>query len=64
MMDTMQDKHLFGEFTKSLGLASIETFKVHNDEEVLKINEELKNQKNIYIMKNIQFDPAHRLDLF
>lgn len=53
MMDTMQDKHLFGEFTKSLGLASIETFKVHNDEEVLKINEELKNQKNIYIMKNI-----------
>ena len=64
MMDTMQDKHKFGEFVESLGLPSIETYKVSSDEEVLKINESLKNQESVYVLKNIQFDPAHRLDLF
>lgn len=63
-MDTMQDKHSFGEYTQKLGLPSIETFKVTSDEEVLKVNEKLNNQESQYVLKNISFDPAHRLDLF
>ena len=60
----MQDKHLFGEYTKQLGLPSIETFRVTSDEEVLEINKKLNDQDNLFVLKNIQFDPAHRLDLF
>lgn len=38
LMDTMQDKHSFGEYTQKLGLPSIETFRVTSDEDVLKVN--------------------------
>lgn len=59
---------------KELGLAVPESFLVTSNEEVFQVNEELKQRikrdgekyryKHVFILKNIDYDPVHRLDLF
>lgn len=59
---------------KSNGLAVPESFLAKSNQDVYKINEILKQRihkdgssykhKHTFILKNIDYDPVHRLDLF
>lgn len=63
------DKHTFSEFCETNGLPGIlKSFCVRSDAEVLALNEKLlsaeKAEGQKYILKNLAYDPIHRLDLF
>lgn len=70
MTKILDDKHKFGDYSQKLGLRVPETFCVSTDDEVRKLNETLSNKNTLsasgseYILKNIEYDPIHRLDLF
>lgn len=74
MFEKLNDKHQFCELMKSLNLAVPESFLVKSNDDVFKINEILKQRiqkdgssmsyKHTFILKNIDYDPVHRLDLF
>jgi len=74
IFEKLNDKHQFCELMKELGLAVPESFLVTSNEEVFQVNEELKQRikrdgekyryKHVFILKNIDYDPVHRLDLF
>lgn len=57
------------EFTKIMKESRVptpETFLLESDDDVFRVNEELKERsvQQTFILKNNQFDPMHRLDLF
>lgn len=70
MTQILDDKHKFCDYVKKLGLKSPETFCVSTEEEARKLNETLTNNnalnadESVYVLKNIEYDPKHRLDLF
>jgi len=69
MTEILDDKHKFCDYAKKLGLKTPTTFCVTSDEEARKLNETLANSifngdKSIFVLKNIEYDPKHRLDLF
>jgi len=69
MTEILDDKHKFCDYAKKLGLKTPTTFCVTSDEEARKLNETLANNifngdKSIFVLKNIEYDPKHRLDLF
>lgn len=59
---------------KELNLAVPESFIVRCNKEVFEVNKKLKDRiladgeekrhKHTFILKNIEYDPVHRLDLF
>jgi len=67
---TLDNKHEFGNYARSLGLDVPLTFCVTSDECCRSINKRLldsiENEKapKAYILKNIEYDPIHRLDMF
>jgi len=67
---TLDNKHEFGNYARSLGLTVPLTFCATSDDSARLINKKLldwvesgKNPKT-YILKNIEYDPIHRLDMF
>ena len=74
MFEKLNDKHQFCELMKSVNLPVPESFLVKSNKDVFKINEILKQRvkkdgismsyKHKFILKNIDYDPVHRLDLF
>ena len=69
MTQILDDKHKFCDYAKKLGLKTPTTFCVSNDDEARKLNEtlmfnNLNADKSVYVLKNIEYDPKHRLDLF
>lgn len=70
MTEILDDKHKFCKFAKTLGLSTPDTFCVTTEDEVRKLNHDLKNEnvsnhkEMVYILKNLEYDPKHRLDLF
>lgn len=67
MTQILDNKHEFCRYAGSLGLQVPETYVVKTEEDVLELNEKLaKNMLNAkrYILKNLEYDPMHRLDLF
>jgi len=67
----LDDKHSFGCFLRDeLKLRSPRTHKVHSNEEARKYNTQFKDEmasgelKRTMILKNLNYDPIHRLDLF
>ena len=66
-LETYQNKHMFCELVGNLGLKTPRSFIVHSDEDALKINKQLHAEglaHNSFILKNLQYDPIHRLDMF
>lgn len=74
IFDKLSDKHQFSELMKEMGLAVPESFLVESEQDVYKVNEKLKQRikeagedkrhQHTFILKNIEYDPVHRLDLF
>ena len=65
----LDNKHKFCDYTKKLDLKSPTTFCVSTEDEARELNQTLmKNTFNgdatTYVLKNIQYDNVHRLDLF
>jgi len=66
----LDNKHKFCNYAKSLGLDSLVTLCASSDANVREINKKVKeinaNEKDskMYILKNIEYDPVHRLDMF
>eukprot|EP00977_Amphora_coffeiformis_P015115 scaffold4420_cov187-Amphora_coffeaeformis.AAC.10 len=67
----LDNKHAFGQFLRDNTKArTLRTHRVTSDEQVRKFNTQLKNEKQDgllernLILKNLQYDPIHRLDLF
>merc|ERR1712129_572429 len=67
----LDDKHSFGCFLReTLKLNSLRTYKVSSNDEVREYNSILKEEKmkgslkRNMILKNLSYDPIHRLDLF
>lgn len=62
----LDNKHAFCKLAADLGLAAPESYLVTSALEVHKLNRELSDnpQKSTYILKNMEYDPIHRLDLF
>lgn len=70
MTKILDDKHKFCDYVHKLGLRAPETFCVSTDDEARTLNEVLLKNNTLsatgkeYILKNIEYDPIHRLDLF
>lgn len=74
MMEQLNDKHQFCELMKKMNLAVPKSYLVKSNEDVYKLNDMLQDQldqapqsesyKYDFILKNIQYDPVHRLDCF
>jgi len=66
----LDDKHQFGTFLKhelGLGEATPKTMLVNSDDEARSFNADLLQQTNLkrnMVIKNLAYDPHHRLDLF
>jgi hypothetical protein len=63
MCAKMDDKHQFGEWCREQRLDTLETFMVRSDSEARELNRRLAESKK-FILKNLEYDPIHRLDLF
>jgi len=67
---TLDNKHEFGKYAQNLGLDVPVTYCATSDDSVRSINKKLKElaesgkDPNVYIMKSIEYDPIHRLDMF
>ena len=63
---TLEDKHLYCEYTKELGLPTPQTHLLSTEQDVYDLNKKLQESQDCppFIMKNLEYDPAHRLDLF
>lgn len=72
-------KHSFGTRLRELGLSAPETFRVTSDAEVRGLNKQLltleeessavddpshKSPRRLFVLKNLEYDALHRLDLF
>jgi len=74
IFDKLNNKQQFGDYMIEIGLAVPEAFLVESDLGVFQINTILKQRikeggenerwKHKFILKNIEYDPVHRLDLF
>ena len=72
MTEILDDKHKFCDYASKLGLQTPTTFCVSSDSMTHDINNELNIKNNNleideddrYVLKNIEYDPKHRLDLF
>jgi len=74
VFEKVNNKHQFCDFMKGIGLTVPESFVLESSENVFDVNRRLKQRinvsgeneryKNIFILKNIEYDPVHRLDLF
>jgi len=70
MTEILDDKHKFCDYANKLGLDTPTTFCVSSDNMARELNATLRNnnvsggEDRIYILKNIEYDPKHRLDLF
>jgi len=74
VFEKLNDKHQFCDLMKAFNLAVPESFLLKSNEDVFKINEELRQRivkfgeseryKHTFILKNITYDPVHRIDLF
>jgi len=73
MVSMLDDKHSFGRHCRDHGLPAPETWKVESDQDVMQLNKKLlldKSKGKIdinnkkYILKNLKYDPIHRLDMF
>mmetsp|Transcript_20594 Transcript_20594/g.51971 ORF Transcript_20594/g.51971 Transcript_20594/m.51971 type:complete len:1083 (-) Transcript_20594:1099-4347(-) len=69
MCRVLDNKQSFSEFCVANGLpGSLQSYLVRSDEEVRALNEKLlragKDSDDRYVLKNLAFDPMHRLDLF
>ena len=67
----LDNKHTFGQFLRDFTKArTLRTHQVTSDEQVRAFNTQLKSEKQSgllkrnMILKNLQYDPIHRLDLF
>ena len=68
-IEILEDKHKFCDYAKRLGLKSPTTFCVSTEDEARELNQTLmKNRLNgdttVYVLKSIEYDTMHRLDLF
>merc|ERR1711988_211788 len=68
LCELLDDKYRFGKFiAEDLGLPAPETFRVESDDEVRAFNKRFAHfadQGRSLVLKNLQYDPIHRLDLF
>ena len=69
MCDILDDKHSFSSFcAENLGLTDLmlPSHRLTSDAQVLQLNAVLlaKNNEQKYVIKNLSYDPLHRLDLF
>mmetsp|Transcript_34190 Transcript_34190/g.38909 ORF Transcript_34190/g.38909 Transcript_34190/m.38909 type:complete len:598 (+) Transcript_34190:69-1862(+) len=71
LCDILDNKHSFGCFLRdTLKLQSLRTHQVSSNEEVRKYNKLFREERNSgklrrsMILKNLSYDPIHRLDLF
>lgn len=69
MCDILDDKHSFSSFcTDYLGLSELmlPSYRMCSDAQVLELNKKLlaTNDGKRYVIKNLAYDPLHRLDLF
>jgi len=74
VFEKLNDKHQFCTFMKELNLSVPESYLVKSNEDVFAINSDLKQKVHLcgedemykfnFILKNIEYDPVHRLDLF
>lgn len=69
MCDILDDKHAFSSFcSKHLGLQELmlPSHLLGSDAQVLQLNKELLDQNDgaKFVLKNLAYDPLHRLDLF
>lgn len=60
----LDNKHTFCNYIKELGLLSLESYLITNENELFEYNKKLETKNGNYILKNIEYDPIHRLDLF
>jgi len=61
----VEDKHTFGRHCLSHGLPAPQTWKVTSNTDVFKLNGKLlEDSGRRFILKNIAYDPVHRLDMF
>jgi len=66
---TLDDKYLFGKFCEARGLCAPRTYLVASDAEVRRHNDAMLQQtvgcqNPRFVLKNLEYDPMHRLDLF
>ena len=74
LMESLNHKHQFCELMKEKRLAVPESYLVKSNEDVYELNEMLRQKKEQasegerhkfdFILKNIEYDPVHRLDCF
>ncbi|CAD7927438.1 unnamed protein product [Amoebophrya sp. A120] len=72
LCEQLDNKHTFAEFCNKNKLPGIlQSFMVKSDDEVLRLNDKLLLEKEqntssnkTYVLKNLTYDPIHRLDLF
>jgi len=74
VFEKLNDKHQFCSLMKELNLSVPESHLVKSNEDVFVVNSNLKQQIQLcgederykfnFILKNIEYDPVHRLDLF
>jgi len=66
LLGIVEDKHTFGSHCLSHGLPAPQTWKVTCKTDVIKLNRKLleNHSKRRFILKNIGYDPVHRLDMF
>ena len=62
----LDNKHDFCEYARSIGLNTPDTFCAPTETAVSEINGKLKSIGGVkkFILKNLQYDPIHRLDMF
>ena len=66
LVSMTDDKHNFGSHCRANGLPAPETWKVESERDVLLLNRRLldMNEPRKFVLKNIGYDPIHRLDMF
>lgn len=66
LCDILDDKHRFGTFLTDLGIGCPRTFQVDNEASAHEFNKKFnaENLKMPFVLKNLTYDPIHRLDLF
>lgn len=63
----LDNKHEFTKFCKKLGMNSeflLPSVVCYNNEDVLALNKKLENSGDCFVLKNLEYDAIHRLDLF
>ena len=72
MCEQLDNKHDFCQLAKQLGLTSPESFHVPDEATARQLNNDLQSAGHSpmtprgtqFILKNLQYDPVHRLDMF